>query len=122
MSDSEQFQRVKATLAPRMAERNAGFWCPDGWLGLVLDTDARLAAVNPDYRIVEVKEKLGMLRFSVAPPVTEPLREVIQDAESTSVGICQNCGASGAGSVDGGFIATLCDACIRSDDWDTRGY
>ena len=30
-----------------------------GWYALVVDTDAQLAAVDPDYVVLQVKEKFG---------------------------------------------------------------
>lgn len=123
MSDSQRFQDAQEYLKPRMAERNAGFWCPDGWLDLVLETDARLLAVNPDYRIVQVKEKFGGLRYYIDGKSDEA-RAIIREAEERSLGICQNCGSTeDVGSVDSGWVATLCRGCAESADrWQDRGY
>jgi hypothetical protein len=32
-----------------------------GWMQIVLDTDAKLSAINPDYTIDQIKEKFGLL-------------------------------------------------------------
>ena len=121
MSTSVEFQETKALLAPRMAERNAGFWCPDGWLPLVLRLDTQLCLIDPTFRIVEVKEKFGRLRFNVDHWNGE-MRRLIMQAEETSISTCQNCGSPEASSVDMGAVATLCDACLHSDDYHRRGY
>lgn len=121
MSNTVAFREAKTFLTPRMAERNGGFWCPDGWLPLVLELDTQLCRINPDYRIVEVKERLGQLRFGIEQWDDE-MKQLIKQAELASLTICQNCGAPDAGSVDMGCVATLCDTCTVSEDYHRRGY
>ena len=103
-----------------------GFDPPDGWLDLVMEIDARLAAGNPDYRIAQVKEKFGGLRFYTCG-LTSDERLYVQEMETRSFGICQNCGThANVGSVDAGWVATLCDVCAVArpsrDGGDNRGY
>lgn len=122
MSSTDKFAQVKDALTPRMAERNAGFWCPDGWLDLVVETDARLLAANPNYKIAQIKEKFGGLRYYIEG-YTDETRAIIRDAEERSYDICQDCGSTeGVGSVDAGAVSTLCEACVKSDHWFRRGY
>jgi hypothetical protein len=37
--------------------------CDRGWYDLIIGLDQRLAAVNPDYEVHQVKEKFGTLRY-----------------------------------------------------------
>lgn len=46
-----------------------GRWlsCDAGWFELIVDLDAALSALDPDYRVEQVKEKFGTLRYYCAP-------------------------------------------------------
>jgi hypothetical protein len=39
-------------------------WCPPGWRDLVLEIHRALLLVDPDYKIAEIKEKFGQLRYT----------------------------------------------------------
>ena len=40
---------------------------PAGWEQLIVDLDARLAAIDPDYAVAQIKEKFGALRYYIDP-------------------------------------------------------
>ena len=118
-------EEVRTILAPWFAERFAGFYPPYGWLDLVQEIHEHVVAVAPDYRITQVKEKFGTLCFYVDPRtiphhVRDACRNYVLAKQEESSGICQSCGAPQAGSVERGWVATLCDACAILDD--ARGY
>lgn len=112
-----------AALAPRFTTAGfCGFFPPDGWLDLILDMDARLAEADPDYRIVQVKEKFGGLRYYIERD-TDATRAIIGDGEARSLRTCQTCGSqdSTVARRTHGWVATLCGACDRGRP-STRGY
>lgn len=43
-----------------------------GWYPLIIDTDTRLAAIDPDYVVHQVKEKFGALRYYCHPGSEDP--------------------------------------------------
>lgn len=111
---------VTAMLLPYMSEYNAGFFPPDGWLDLVVELHRKLIP-NPDYRIGQVKEKFGGLRFYV-DGLTDAEQELVDAAEQESYLICQQCGSRDDVEMrHHGWYATLCARCDSGSDA-PRGY
>ena len=96
-----------------------GRWidCGRGWYPLLVETDQRLAALDPAYEVHQVKEKFGGLRyyhqFVTEGSDSEAGWEIEQEAENRSYTICETCGAPGK-SRDDGWIRTLCDECVEA--------
>lgn len=93
-----------------------------GWYRLVTELDAELAKVNPDYVIIKVKEKFGVLRFNFSTRIVDrelhrQMRQLVASAESASAKTCEECGE--CGDIDGDvrlrnlqhFVKTLCEKC-----------
>lgn len=114
-------EEVHDMLEPRFATSGfCGFHPPAGWLDLIVEIDDHLREVNPDYRIVQIKEKFGGLRY-YTEGLTGEQRLYVRLMDERSFGICQNCGSTE--NVDQrrhGWLATLCDACNHVDN--PRGY
>ena len=85
-----------------------------GWLPLIEVLDRQLRRFDPDYRIEQVKEKFGGLRYYIITSDdctnTDRMYAVIDAIESLSFRICENCGRPGE-IRKGGWIRTLCDEC-----------
>lgn len=86
-----------------------------GWYEIILDCDRKLREIKPDYRVSQVKEKFGTLRFYPETyPTDEAERErfiaVIREAEVKTETTCEQCGGDGTYRT-GGWIRTLCDGC-----------
>lgn len=67
-------RRALAPIFARESKHSGEIHCPRGWWKLVVDLDARLAELDPDYTVCQVKEKFGALRYytdSDKFPVTE---------------------------------------------------
>jgi len=115
---------VMEALHPRFVETGfVGFDPPYGWLEIVSRLHARLLD-NPHYRIVQVKEKFGGLRF-YTQGITEEQRHLVRAAEKESLTVCQGCGSREEVEMrNHGWVATLCADC--NDDAHTsataRGY
>ncbi|MBV5246934.1 hypothetical protein KUF57_25740, partial [Mycolicibacterium sp. PAM1] len=93
-----------------------------GWHLLIIATDARLAAIDPNYVLLQVKEKFGALRYYCQPSGEDPatdlwemLESITDQAERTSVAICEQCGKSGTLVEINAWLKTLCQECV--DEW-----
>lgn len=95
-----------------------------GWIPLILNLDRKLAFLFPDYKIYQIKEKFGQLRYyyECSPPSEYPdeisrhnantLTTIIQDvvafAEIQSKSICEVCAGVGKSHVSDGYLRTVC--------------
>lgn len=92
-----------------------GFLCGPGWYSLIERLSTDLAAIIRQdglrrFRVVQVKEKFGELRFYVKGSNERSLTriaEAMREAEST----CEACGAPSCIRTVGGWLSTLCDGC-----------
>lgn len=84
-----------------------------GWYDLLSDYLDKLSKIDPDVKIMDIKEKFGTLRIfamSENPDASDEVFELERIIEDRSGEICEECGDSGH-SRDGGWIRTLCDEC-----------
>lgn len=89
-----------------------------GWEPLVIDLHHKLREIDPDYQIVQIKEKFGGLRYYTRQTlgVFDEFRDLINEAEELSFKTCEECGGTDEVETDtlgpGYFwIFTLCDTC-----------
>ena len=107
---------------PRKSLMGYGFGVKDGWFDLVdklcadiqtrIDTEKKK---NPKYeqvRVVQVKEKLGGLRF-YTDGADEKISNMIHKAEKESYQICEFCGKKGKLSNALIWFKTLCESCKK---------
>ena len=85
----------------------------DGWFDIVdeLATEIEQAcatAGNPLPKVLQVKEKLGTLRFYVRN-ASDEVRAMIELAVERSAVTCEDCGAPGRLRRSRGWMRTLCD-------------
>lgn len=89
-----------------------GRWigCGKGWYPLLIEVDERLAAIDPDYAVHQVKEKFATLRyyFQLTSGDWEAARDIVNDVAHRSAITCEVCGEPGA-CRGGGWLRTLCD-------------
>ncbi|MES3636389.1 hypothetical protein Q9Q75_12785 [Mycobacterium intracellulare] len=91
-----------------------------GWYPIVANLDERLAAIDPDYVVHQVKEKFGALRYYCAPrddPSTalrEAFRDIIDEAERMSAITCERCGEPGMLHRRSYWRKTLCASCAET--------
>lgn len=90
---------------------------PDGWrkaFGEQLCEELRAELVRADYldkyRITQIKEKYGSLRWYDLGCTKRMLREIIPKYESLSARICIQCGKP-ATKISTGWISPYCDTC-----------
>lgn len=106
-----------------------GRWisCDAGWYRLIIDLDAALAALDPDYVIHQVKEKFGTLRFYAETDLmgerAKQFAALIDATEAASAHTCERCASAAAQMCSTGqsyqLYKTLCDSCreqLQADD------
>ncbi len=105
-----------------------GVECGGGWSGLIRDLlgtlEGSLRLEREQYidgefpfRIDQIKEKFGTLRFYVSGAASDSMMEAIMEAESLSARTCERCGAPGAVRVSraGFWLKTLCPECAGAE-------
>jgi len=89
-----------------------------GWYPIVVALDRRLADLDDDYVLFQVKEKFGGLRCHFkpsdhsSPDTISAMRAAVTEAEAAAERTCEECGVSGAVLRDDRvYWQTLCDRC-----------
>jgi hypothetical protein len=87
--------------------------CFPGWAGLILDCDAQLAKIDPQYEVLQIKQKFGKLRyyFKASDESLFPkMQKIVIKTETISGNVCEICGVRGQAENLGGslYVQTLC--------------
>jgi hypothetical protein len=93
-----------------------GFQCDDGWYKILwrlcVDMEPLVADIEKEsgerFEVVQVKEKLGTLRFYVSHH-SDAINERIADASKESSRTCEVCGQPGKQRKTGGGLRAVCD-------------
>jgi len=102
--------------AKRLAEGGwSGCDVSDGWQKIIMEADERLLYIDPKYKIQQVKEKFGSLRYYFTTEKVGIERDIMQCitsyAEQRSAHICEDCGKYGKYRPQLAWVRTLCDEC-----------
>ena len=80
-----------------------GHWkfisCGFGWMDLIVSCDKDLSEIDPTYKLYQIKEKYGMLRYYYStskPEESEEMNNVIRKYELMSTGTCEVSGKQDA--------------------------
>lgn len=96
----------------RRIPKGWGRWidCGPGWYPLIVEADQRIAQIDPDYAVFQIKEKFGSLRYyhDLTQGDTDAAFRIENEVCQRSQTICEECGAPGR-LRGGGWIQTLCD-------------
>jgi len=89
-----------------------GFECSDGWNDLLwrLCEDIEKLGPGEDFRVEQVKEKFGGLRFYTSGTNTEVFNR-ITEAENESYKTCEFCGSKEDVTSTGSWVTTRCKSC-----------
>jgi hypothetical protein len=102
---------------PRLTLMPFGFQCGDGWFAILWrlcsDLEPLVAELEREtgerFEVVQVKQKLGTLRFYVSHH-TDAIDDRIAEAQEESSRTCEVCGQPGRQhETGGGWIQTSCD-------------
>lgn len=101
----------------------------DGWKDLICDLVEKLDATGLEWKIMQVKEKLGALCFYAEcerePSLIHVLTftdyrakvlefiKLIEEAQEKSYGICDNCGKRGSMTTSEHLLQVLCRSCAQ---------
>jgi hypothetical protein len=98
------------------ADEIAGHVGP-GWRPLARQLHHDLRCLDPHYRLFQVKEKLGRLRFyaDFAGPFTSECHRRVAAAVAKAAKTCEVCGGEGRLRTRRPWLETLCDACWAAD-------
>jgi hypothetical protein len=95
-----------------------------GWHDLVRRLEQRLLEIDPDYELLQIKEKFGGLRYYANSGTTtgdilaDPFHMAISEAEAESDQTCERCGATEGVEQRATFnwIKTLCPTHRAEDE------
>lgn len=93
-----------------------------GWQTIISDLHTSLSSLLPNYKVVQIKEKFGVLRYyfssgsGASPDSIKAAYELVSNAEKKSTHTCENCGSTDddVTTRGDGWIRTLCDSCRSS--------
>ena len=83
----------------------------EGWGGLIKECHNALVAFDPNYKIYQIKQKFGGLRYYVRPShdaLVYRTSAIVAPFEKRSYLVCEVCGVNGNLRVKNRFYQTLC--------------
>lgn len=85
-----------------------------GWNDILIRLDRKLSMLDPDYQVLQIKEKFGALRFYYATDVKETavleaMDRYVREAEHESAKTCEMCGKPGRQRENAKRLKTLCE-------------
>ena len=87
----------------------------EGWNTIVLECHRQLKHLDSEYKIFQIKEKFGGLRYYFESTFTdneityEIMCYAVEEAEARCARTCEVCGADGILRINNGWYKTLCD-------------
>jgi hypothetical protein len=106
---SDEFSDIRAYFDDGLDDT---IWCRDGWASIIRRCHDELFLKDPTYRISQIKEKFGSLRYYFTPSDMEKYREmgsVVLKYEIESENTCDICGQEGYIHKDGGYYRARCE-------------
>lgn len=91
-----------------------------GWYSIIINLDNKLSMLDPDYKILQIKEKFGTLRYyyisdTKITSIREAMNRYVRYAEIESSKTCELCGDATMVSRQNNFInkwiKTICKNC-----------
>jgi len=84
----------------------------EGWLPIARKLHHELLKIAPDYKIFQIKEKFGGLRYYTDGSIGEEGERLIAEAERECSKTCEFCGSTDEVATAGpSWIKTLCKVC-----------
>lgn len=109
-------ERIDQLQEQRVPERWYGYAHPKGWDDIIIELDEQIAEIDPDYQLLQSKQKFGGLRYYInnsrelSDEERYKIRELIADAEQRSRETCEWCGQPGEERTRvTGWIYTSCE-------------
>lgn len=92
-----------------------------GWASIIRYIDKQLSDIDPDYKVLQIKEKFGGLRYYYVTDHQnyKEMQKIVTDAENESFRTCDNCGTKENVETkpnDRGWVRTLCGECRNKEE------
>ena len=86
-----------------------------GWYPIIATLNEKLTAIDPEYSVLGVEERYGLLAYDVESPGGQDLamQSLIDGAEATSAAVCELCGRPGQLMSRNGWLKTVCPECAH---------
>ncbi len=118
-SDAGEHEDTLLALLERIPD-GWGRWiqCGPGWYPILARLEEQLNQIDPDYQVLQIKEKFGTLRFYLAAQYDELGKAAVAEAEAEAARTCELCGSRGHLRTRNSWLRTLCDECARSEGYE----
>ena len=99
--DAGEYYDGLKTILSKFGDDYVGYIaCDKGWYPLIISCDEELSAVCPDYKIMQIKEKFGALRYYIYAPEEcdddrVKMNNIITSYEKLSAKTCEVTGGPG---------------------------
>jgi hypothetical protein len=97
--------------------------CDSGWWPLIGELHQKALEIDPDYRIYQIKEKFGALRFYFSasnPLLSANIQQIVDSYEKKSTTVCEKTGQEGCLMRKDGIFKTLNSSFIN-EGWKEVG-
>ncbi len=117
-SDAGEYKDTLLALLVRIPD-GWGRWiqCGPGWYPILARPDPQLRQIDPDYQVLQIKEKFGTLRFYLAGLYYELGMAAVAEAEAEAARTCELCGSPGHLRTRNSWLRTVCDDCAQSEGY-----
>jgi len=113
----EIFEEIKKKIDPLYAKTIA---CEEGWHNLVAECHLEILKIDPNYKIYEIKEKFGSLRYyfdtKLGDMAEYEIFQIVSKYELLSQTICEKTGKPGTRMFKQGRYKTLASE-FENDGW-----
>jgi len=112
----------KPVYAPKKCNRRWPYNTGPGWWSLIDSCMARIRQIDPYCKLVDVKEKYGVLCAHVRTKAVDKqaIYDIEHEMELWSESVCEFCGADGKLVEQDDWLFTLCDRCAALNPIERR--
>ena len=116
-SDAGEYEDILRVLLERIPD-GWGRWiqCGPGWYPILARIEKQLRQIDPDYQVLQIKEKFGTLRFYLAWQYDELGKAAVAEAEAEAARTYELCGSPGRLRIRNSWLRTVCNDCGQSED------
>ena len=113
--DAGEYEDTLRALLERIPD-GWGRWiqCGPGWYPILARTEEQLRQIDPDYQVLQIKEKFGTLRFYLAWQYDELGKAAVAEAEAEAARTYELCGSPGRLRTRNSWLRTVCNDCGQS--------
>lgn len=86
-----------------------GLAAPKGWWPIIEEAHNQIVGLYPDYKVLQIKQKFGGLRYYCSVDGDEDVRRIIRAAELLCEKTCEICGKLGSLQKDGYYYYVACE-------------